>query len=532
MGSTYYVADYCRFSSKEDDTRESNSIINQREINKEFISQLQKKFPEDTFIHVDSYSDDDWTGTNFNRPDFKRLKADCLSGKINCIVVKDHSRFGRDAARMTIILEDDLEDVRYISNLDNFDSRFDDYDSMFQIRTTFNQMYAEDISRKIHSSVDTKQKQGKFIGSFCAYGYVKNKLDKNKLDIDENVRYVVEMIYNLRLQGLNLQTIARRLNELDIPAPSEYKKMQGLNYFNSNAEKFEGRQLWTFSTIHRILTNETYMGNLVQGRVRQKMRKKPKVKDKSEWVVAKGTVPPIISEETFMEVQRLMKEAKHIISDPTTNKTALFSGFIKCGECGHSFIKSLKSKKEKMYYACRTRKAQGKQFCDNNYIREDILEKIVLDDLNSIIQEITDLTSLIDTKTIDSQKLNLENQITKLKTDIDKTIRKRRLAYNDYQDDIISKEDYLYIKHDLETREKSFTEQMEQIQDKLNNWENNERPNSFINRLIDTKHIDNLDRDILQEMVESILVYKDNRIKIIYKFTDEVNALKDTVTQI
>jgi len=529
-GNTYYVGDYCRYSSKEDDSKESNSILSQRDINKNFISELQKKYPDDTFIHVDSYSDDDWTGTNFNRPDFKRLKADCLSGKINCIVVKDHSRFGRNSARMTVILEDDLEDVRYISNLDNFDSRYDDYDSMFQIKTTFNQMYAEDISRKIHSSVDNKQQQGKFIGSFACYGYVKNKIDKNRLEIDENVRYVIEMIFNLRLQGINLQTIARHLNSLNIPAPSVYKKQQGLNYTNYNISRFEGQQLWTFSTIYRILTNETYMGNLTQGRVRQKMRRKAKVKPKNEWVIAKGAVPAIISEETFLEVQRLMKESNHIKAAPNT-PTHMFAGIIKCGECDHAFIKAQKTKSETMYYACRTRKAQGKQYCDNDYIRADVLEKIILDDLNSIIQEISDLTALIDTESLDTQKLNLESQLAKLKTDCEKTVRKRRQSYSDYQDELINRQDYLYIKEDLEKREKYLTEQIEQIQNKLSNWSNELKPDSFISKLLDTKHIDKLDRSIIQEMVQTIYVYKDNRIKIIYKFANEVESLKQSLGQ-
>lgn len=527
--TTYYVGDYCRYSSKEDDCKESNSIISQRAINKTFISELQKKYPDDTFIHVDSYSDDDWTGTNFNRPDFKRLKADCLSGKINCIVVKDHSRFGRNSARMTVILEDDLEDVRYISNLDNFDSRYDDYDSMFQIKTTFNQMYAEDISRKIHSSVDNKQKQGKFIGSFCAYGYVKSKSDKNRLEIDENVRYVIEMIFNLRLQGMNLQTIARHLNSLQIPAPSTYKKMQGLKYTNYNVEKFEGQQLWTFSTIHRILTNETYAGNLVQGRVRQKMRRKSKVKPKSEWVIAQNAVPAIVSKETFDEVQRLMKEAKHIKAD-SNSPEHLFAGIVKCGECNHSMIKSQKNQ-EAVYLACRTRKAQGKQYCDNDYIKSDILEKIVLDDLNSIIQEIENLVSLIDTNTMDTQKLNLENQLVKLKADCEKTVRKRRLSYSDYQDELISKQDYLFIKEDLDNREKLLVKQIGQLQDKLDKWNTEREPDSFINKLLETKHIDKLDRSIIQEMIETIYVFKEKRIKIIYKFAGEIESLRKSVLQ-
>lgn len=527
--NTYYVADYNRFSSKEDDSKESNSIQSQREINKAFIEELSKKYPDDTFIHIDSYSDDDFTGTNFNRPDFKRLKADCLSGKVNCIVVKDHSRFARNAAHMQIILEEDLEDVRYISKLDDFDSRFDDYDSMFQIRNTFNQMYAEDISRKVHSSIDSKQKQGLFLGSFTCYGYVKSKEDKHILEVDENVRYVVEMIFNLRLEGMNIQTIARYLNDKNILSPSEYKKSQGLKYKNPHSDVFETKQLWTFATVYRILINETYRGNLVQGRKRQKMRKKAKVKDKADWVVAKNACPAIISDEVFDEVQRLMKEAKHIKAN-TKKKENLFAGLIKCGECKHSMIKAQK-KDETLYYACRTRKALGKQYCDNDYIRSDVLERIILDDLNSIIAEVKDLNSLIDESEIDTQKLNLEKQLNQAKTELERVVRKRRLSYSDYQDDIISKADYLHIKQESENRELALNKQIEELQMKILDYDITEQQSSFIQKLLETKQIQTLDRSIIQEMLETIYIYKDNHIKIVYKFANELEALKQAVSE-
>lgn len=526
MSSIYYVADYNRFSSKEDDSKESNSIQSQREINKAFIEELSKKYPDDTFVHVDSYSDDDFTGTNFNRPDFKRLKSDCEAGKVNCIVVKDHSRFGRNASKMQIILEEDLESVRYISKLDDFDSRFDDYDSMFQIKNVFNQMYAEDISRKIHSSIDNKQKAGKFIGSFCCYGYVKSEEDKHKLVIDENVRYVIEMIFELRLKGMNLQTIARHLNSLNIPAPSEYKKQQGLKYYNHNAEAFEEKQLWTFSTLHRILTNQTYEGNLTQGRVRQKMRKATKVKDKKDWVIVKNACPAIIEPSVFDEVQRLMRESKHIKSNPIKHP---FAGLIKCGECQHSMTKAQKRKNEALYFACRTRKAQGKQYCDNDYIRADILEKIVLDDLNSIIAEIKDLNSLIDTSDIDRCKYNLENQLSTAKTELERVLRKRRKSYNDFQDDIISKSDYLHYREESEQREELLNQQINKLQFQILNYNADCSQNSFINKLLSTKQIDALDRDIIQEMIETIYIYKDNRIKIVYKFVNEVESFKQSI---
>lgn len=526
---TYYVADYNRYSSKEDDSKESNSIQSQREINKAFIEELSKKFPTDTFIHVDSYSDDDWSGTNFNRPDFKRLKKDCITGKINCIVVKDHSRFGRNAAHMQIILEEDLEDTRYISKLDDFDSNFDDYDSMFQIRNTFNQMYAEDISRKVHSSIDNKQRQGQFIGSFTCYGYVKSKEDKHILEVDENVRYVVEMIFDLRLKGMNIQTIARYLNDKNIPSPSEYKKSQGLKYKNPHSDVFETKQLWTYATVYRILINETYKGNLVQGRKRQKMRKKAKVKDRADWVVAENACPAIISSEVFDEVQRLMKNANHIKAKPKSEYHK-FAGIIKCGECNHSMIKAQKNN-ETLYFACRTRKALGKQHCDNGYIRADILEKIVLDDLNSIIAEIKDLNSLIDKSDVDTYKLNLEKQLNQANAELERVVRKRRLSYSDYQDNIISKSDYLHYREESENRELALNKQIQDLQLKIQHYNIDTKTNSFIQKLLETKQIESLDRDIIQEMIETIYIYKDNRIKIVYKFANEIEALKQSISQ-
>lgn len=527
---TYYVASYCRFSSREDDVKESNSIQSQRDILKDFIDELNKKYPSDTFIHTNNYSDDDYSGTNFDRPSFQQLKADCLSGKINCIVVKDHSRFARSAARMQILLEEDLENVRYISKSEDFDSKFDEYDSMFQLRNTFNEMYAEDISKKVHSSIDNKQARGLFIGSFCCYGYVKSEEDKHKLVIDENVRYVVEMIFDLRLKGMNLQTIARHLNSLNIPSPSAYKRMQGLKYKNHYVEKFNDpeTQLWTYSTLHRLLTNQTYKGNLTQGRVRQKMRKAAKVKDKADWVIAQNACPAIVDTETFDEVQRLMKESKHIKANPIKHP---FAGLIKCGECHHSMIKAQKTRSETLYYACRTRKAQGKQYCDNDYIRADVLEKIILDDLNDIISEIKDLNSLIDTDEIDSHKLNLEKQLNNTKVELERVVRKRRLSYSDYQDDLLSKSDYIHLKEESEKREVILSEQIEKLQLKISEYNITDNQNTFIQRLLNFKRIEKLDRDILQEMIECIYIYKDNRIKIVYKFANELEALKETITQ-
>ncbi len=521
----YNVGSYSRFSSKEDDNTESNSIISQKELNQEYIELLNKKYPDDIFILSGEYVDDDYTGTNFNRPAFKQLKQDCLNGTINCIIVKDHSRFGRNAARMQIILEDDLEEIRYISNIDNFDSRFDDYDSMFQIKNTFNQMYAEDISKKVHSKIDYKQRHGKFIGSFCCYGYVKNKEDKNILEVDENVRQNVELIFDLRLKGMNIQAIARYLNEQGIPSPTEYKKMSGSKFYNKNGEKFDGKQLWTFSTIHRLLTNETYIGNLTQGRVRQKMRRKPKVKAKEDWIIAENSVPAIVSKDVFYEVQRVMKEANHIKHH--NGEPHLFAGFIKCGECRRAFVKHQKGS-EAMYFVCGNRRRHGKSECDNEYIRNDVLERIILNDLNSVIKEIQNLNDLIDYKSLNAYKMDLEQQVRKKESDYERLSIKRRRAYNDFQEDFISKSDYLHVKQETEIAEATLSRQIDELKLEIDR-QTGELP-MWIKKLLETRTISCLDRSIVVEMIHLIQIYKDNKIKITYKFANEVETLKTLVS--
>ncbi|MFT4107186.1 MAG: recombinase family protein [Lacrimispora sp.] len=521
MSDSLKTALYLRYSDKEDSKTESSSIDNQRKMLHHYI----EGFAELEF--TEEYVDDDYTGTNFNRPGFKKLKRDCQDGKIQCIVVKDHSRFARKSSRMQIILEDDLADVRYISKDDNFDSRYDDYDVIFQIKNLFNEMYAQDISRKVHSSINDKQRRGSFIGAFAPYGYQKNPENKNELLIDEEAAEVVRSIYNMRLKGMNVASIAKTLNDMFITSPYEYKLRNGSNFYSPKARKTNGRHLWDFTSVNKILRMQTYAGDLEQGRQRQKMRGKPKMQKKEDWIIAAGCAPAIISREDFDRVQFLLNNAKHFALKGK-GEPHIFAGVLYCGECGKAMVKSVKND-EALYYACGTRKRNGKSICDLEYIRYDVLEKVILEDLNSMIISVNDFRSLIQT---DIGSLNFSDG----KSQLDKCTRekealqfKRRKYYTDYADGLITKEDYLFFKEESERREQAISKKIDELEQGLT--KKKQLVNPWLDRFFELGEVESLDRIIVQEMISSIRIFKGRKIEITYKFHDfqeEINTYKDS----
>lgn len=509
------TAIYLRYSDKEDGKSESGSIDTQRSMLRHYIDQ------HDDLEYVAEYVDDDYTGTNFNRPGFKAMKKDCIEGKIQCILVKDHSRFARKSARMQLMLEEELEDIRYISKDDNFDSRKDDYDILFQFKNLFNEAYAQDISHKVHSAIDDKQRAGKFVGSFAPYGFAKDPQDKNKLVIDDEAADIVREMFKLRLEGTNVAMIAKILNAKGILSPYAYKISKGLKFASPTAVATNGKYLWNFTSVNKILRCQTYAGHLVQGRQRQKMRNKPKRKPKEEWVVVPNSVPAIVSQEEFDRVQYLLDHAKSITCDDR-GVPHIFAGLLHCGECGRGLVKTMKSRKEAMYYACSTRKRSGKQFCDLEYLRSDVLEKIVLDDINKMIRSVHNLEALVKSneRKIDSdqaEKLQKEKRKAALKAEL---LRR----YKHFDEGLISKEIYLMYKSRIEI-------EIQEIDEALSEWDKNinkkkEIVDEWCQKLLQMHELESLDRETVQETVSSVTVYKGRKIEICYKFDDFRHALE------
>ncbi|MDE7275438.1 MAG: recombinase family protein, partial [Lachnospiraceae bacterium] len=249
----FHVAEYIRLSRDDGDKAESNSISNQKKFLADYIKE------RDALLVYDIYIDDGFSGTNYERPAFRRMINDIEAGKVNCVIVKDLSRFGRDYIDTGRYLERYFPErnVRFISITDNIDSFAQAYDMLLPIKNIFNEQYARDISRKIHASVLTKQKAGEFIGAFPSYGYRKSPSNKNRLVIDEYAAGVVRRIFALYNAGCGKLRIAGILNEEGILCPSAYKNANGEHYRNTG--RMDTVSYWSYSTIHRILQNEMYL---------------------------------------------------------------------------------------------------------------------------------------------------------------------------------------------------------------------------------------------------------------------------------
>ena len=297
----FSVAAYIRLSREDGDKAESDSIGNQRKLIHDYLRD------KEDFILFDTYVDDGYTGTNFKRPAFQRMLEDIESGEVNCVIVKDLSRFGRDYIDTGKFLERYFpdNDVRFIAITDNIDSMKQAYDMLLPIKNIFNEQYARDISKKVHSAMQAKQKAGEFIGAFASYGYRKSPVDKNKLVVDEYAAGIVRRIFQLYVSGYGKIRIAGILNDEGIVCPSEYKKLNGENYRNSN--RLNQTSYWTYSTINKILQNEMYCGNMVQHRTCQQMHRKTRLQDKEDWIVIQGTHEAIIDGETWNTAQKLLK---------------------------------------------------------------------------------------------------------------------------------------------------------------------------------------------------------------------------------
>ena len=329
------AADYLRLSREDGDKLESDSIRNQRSLINDFV----KQHPEITL--VDEYVDDGYSGTNFERPAFKRLLEDVKKKKINCIIVKDLSRFGRNYIETGRYLERifPFMGVRFIAINDHYDSAEENDDKgriLIPFNNLINDTYCRDISMRVRSQLDVKRKNGQFIGSFAGYGFQKDPENKNHLIIDEYAAEIVRFIFNLKMGGYSSQRIATKLNEMGVLPPLEYKRSRGMKYnsgFRSGANP-----KWAVTTVNRILTNELNTGTRVQGKNRKINYKVKECRPVAEenWIRVEKTHEAIIAEEIFQYVQSLLELDTR--TAPVEDSVYLFSGFLLCGDCGQNMV--------------------------------------------------------------------------------------------------------------------------------------------------------------------------------------------------
>ena len=510
--ATWNTAGYLRLSREDGDKAESDSIANQRKLLEQYLS----THPE---LHlVEFYQDDGYTGTSFDRPAFRRMEADIEDGKINCVLVKDLSRFGRDYIEMGRYLERvfPVQSVRFIAVNDHVDSQQGRYDMLLPMKNIFNTQYARDISDKVRSSIRTKQQRGEFVGAFPSYGYQKDPANHNRLIIDPAAAQVVRRIFDLFEQGYGKIKIAKLLNAEGIPSPSEYKRILGERYHNGR--KIDQTTYWTYATIHRILQNQMYAGNMEQGRnYRPTMHSKAKQLDRSDWTVVPGTHEAIIRAEQWERVQSLLRKRTRQLSFDQNQSP--FAGFLRCGDCGRAMVKTKSA--GGIYYSCGSYKRYGPTVCTKHSISHAVLEKIVLDDLNQIISSVQDLQALAEEAETNSPRKRAGDR-ERLEGGLERLYRLKKSAYEDYRDGLIRREDFLRYQEDYERQERELSAQLQQLEGPqkkdllLHPW---------VQSLLQHGKLTSLDRVTVAESVKQILIFEDGKIEITYTFSNELGLL-------
>lgn len=528
---------YIRLSKEDGDKQESYSVTSQREILTEYL----KQHPDIEL--VDFYIDDGWSGTNFDRPGFSRMMQDIYNGKVNCVIVKDLSRFGRNYTDAGHYLDDVFMrlGVRFIALNNSVDSISNSMNAATKcitvgVQNVINESVAATTSVNVRGTLNVSRKQGKFIGSFPTYGYLKNPEDHHKLIIDEETAPVVRMIYNLFIGGKSVIGVTKELNKLGIPNPTAYKKSKGWNYKHTSGKNNDG--LWCDSTVRRILSNQMYIGNMVQGKnttISYKI-KQCRAIPKDEWIIVENTHEPIIDRETFYKAQSLFN--RNTRTAPKKTEVDLFAGFVKCADCHRAMSK--KTNKHLYgtykYYRCVTSRKMDSGACSPHSIRIDKLERAVLVTIQTMIDTALELDELLEK--IDSRS-NSTVQANLLKKSIEKQIAEREKfknmmlsLYPDWKSGVITKEEYMVLKEGIAEKINALDKKINDLQAQINDCENSApKENDFVAHFKKYGKIKELTRPILTELVDSILVHKDGNITINFKFKDAYEQIIEYIEE-
>lgn len=529
-----YIADiYVRLSKEDGDVDtgnkyESNSISNQKEL----IQQFLISHP-DIMVHA-IREDDGYTGTNFSRPGFQLVIQDIKEKKVNCVIVKDLSRVGRNYLKVGEYVQEFFPEqgIRFISVNDGYDSIHStsmDDDLIIPFKNLLNDAYSRDISVKIRSNLDAKRKKGEYTGSFTAFGYVKSDLDKNSLVIDEYAANVVKDIFKWKLEGMNQTYISERLNAAGIPSPMEYKKAKGINF--ECAFKTNKKALWCAQTVSRILKNEVYIGNMIQG-----VRSKPTyradhvvIKNKSEWIHVDNVHEAIIDKMDFMRVQEMLKRDTR--TSPDQKRVYPFGGMLFCGDCRHSMVrKTIPGAKGKkyIYFVCSSNKKK-KDMCSSHAIKEEVLEAIILEMLQKHIRAVLDANVILDDLAkMDIQKSEIEKLDERVQWNQEEVTKCKRLKvslYEDLREGIIDKEEYLYLKEEYQRRIDEAESAVAHLKNEIDLiYDGDGDRKQWVNVFKNCLNVQKINRKISIQLIDRIFIFEEGRISIRFKFQDKYDS--------
>ena len=531
------IAIYIRLS-KEDARSfdESESVSNQRAIIEEHIAGFNDG---DEYIIVDEYVDDGISGTTDDeREDFQRMLSDIKKGRINCVIVKDLARSFRNYSDQGYYLDDWFPrfNVRFISlyhqPLDSYKEPQNMRSIAVPIQGVLNENHCAETSDKVREVFDMKRRNGEHIGSFAAYGYIKDPNDKNALVVDEEAAEVVRDIFAKFLDGMSKNAIVHYLNEHGVLPPAAYKRERlGLKYQNPSIDPAK-RPLWGAVTITTILKNRMYCGDMVQGRYRVKSYKihVQEVVPEDEWYIVENTHEAIIDRDIFVKVQRLL--LRDTRTAPQKKQIYLFSGFLRCADCGKAMTRSKVG--GTVYYYCRTYKDQSKNACTKHTIKHNRLEAAVLYAVQQQVYLAVDYTKTIErinrAPLVKSQSKKLADAIEQKERELSKIARYKQAIYQEWKDGEISHSDYRHMKEDYEEQAEALNEVIEKLRAEQAELENGiDTENPFLKAFRQYGNIEKLTRDVLIELVDHIKVYEGGNISIVFRFADELRRIQEFI---
>lgn len=535
--SKYKAAVYVRLSKEDVNLSygrkaESNSISNQKQLIFDFLK--NKSDIEIVSVRID----DGYTGTNYNRPAFQLMLDDIKAGLVNCVVVKDLSRFGReyiDAGKYIDRLFP-FYGVRLIAVNDGIDTITKDTADEFGItvRNLFNDNYCRDISIKTRSSLKVKRKNGEYTGAFAPYGYKRSDKEHNHLVADEYPASVVQDIFKWKLAGMNQNGIADKLNQMGVLSPAEYKRSLGLSY--KSGFKLKSNSVWTAVAVRRILTNEIYVGNLIQGvRTTPNYKlKNCKVNTRDECCVVEESHEPLVTKKNFELVQKLLLLDTR--TSPKEDYVFPLAGMMECGDCGSPMVKKGSICDSKTYYYYMCKKYKETHTCSGHRMSADELEQTVLVILQRHIQSVANMDLIMsEIGKLPFRQIHLkkaEGRLKQAETDIDRYRNLKILLYEDMKEGIVSKEDYRDINQQYEERIRAAEQSKMQIRNEMDKLlHNTAEQQVWMQDFIKYRNLTSLTRIAVVELIEKVQIFENKKVVVEFCHAQDYEQLAEHIKE-
>lgn len=528
----YHAAIYLRLSQEDgdisvSDKNESNSISTQRDL---IHAYLQKQAD---ILYETEFCDDGYTGTNFDRPGFNDMMKAVREKRVDCIVVKDLSRFGRDYIESGKYIQKifPMLGIRFIAINDGYDSADtgnQSNDFVLPFKNLINDSYCRDISIKSRSNLEVKRRNGEFVNNFAVFGYMRSPDDKHKLIVDEEAAVIVRNIFNWKQEGWNAQQIANHLNKLHFPSPMEYKKKCGQNFRTSFKTKTTAE--WSAVAVLRILKNPVYTGVLEQGKTttpNYKVKTKV-VKDESKWARVENAHEAIITPAQFELVQTVL--GMDTCRAENNDEIYPFSGMIYCAECQSPMLHraATSNGKKYHYYVCSGNK-RDKNSCTTHNIKCDLVEDVVLATVQAHISmaiDIDNAMSQVDSLDWEQREVRKINaQISAMELDVEKFSRIKLELYEDLKGGLISKEEYYSFKEDYDVRINSIKQQISNLVSQHNAIEGGlTSAQGWFAQFRKYENIEKLTRLAIVSLIERVEINDNKDIHVKFRHADQFAA--------